>query len=39
MNSKTDYIKKFDGVDIVFGGLPCQGFLVAGKMNPEDIHS
>jgi DNA (cytosine-5)-methyltransferase 1 len=39
INSKTDYIKKFDGVDIVFGGPPCQGFSVAGKMNPEDMRS
>jgi DNA (cytosine-5)-methyltransferase 1 len=39
INSKTDYIKKFDGVDIVFGGPPCQGFSVAGKMNPADMRS
>ena len=35
----NNYIKKFDGVDIVFGGPPCQGFSVAGKMNPADLRS
>lgn len=27
------------GVDVVFGGPPCQGFSVAGKMNPDDERS
>lgn len=27
------------GVDLVFGGPPCQGFSVAGKMDPEDERS
>lgn len=27
------------GVDVVFGGPPCQGFSVAGKMDPEDERS
>lgn len=26
-------------VDVVFGGPPCQGFSVAGKMDPEDPRS
>jgi DNA (cytosine-5)-methyltransferase 1 len=26
-------------VDVVFGGPPCQGFSVAGKMDPEDERS
>jgi len=26
-------------VDLVFGGPPCQGFSVAGKMNPDDERS
>lgn len=26
-------------IDIVFGGPPCQGFSVAGKMDPEDERS
>ncbi len=29
----------FEGIDIVFGGPPCQGFSVAGKMNPDDPRS
>jgi DNA (cytosine-5)-methyltransferase 1 len=32
-------IRRFEGVDIVFGGPPCQGFSVAGKMNPGDTRS
>lgn len=26
-------------IDLVFGGPPCQGFSVAGKMNPDDPRS
>lgn len=32
-------LKDFKGTDIVFGGPPCQGFSVAGKMNPDDPRS
>lgn len=32
-------LKKFQGIDVVFGGPPCQGFSVAGKMNPSDPRS
>lgn len=32
-------LKKFKGTDIIFGGPPCQGFSVAGKMNPNDERS
>lgn len=28
-----------EGIDVVFGGPPCQGFSVAGKMDPEDPRS
>jgi DNA (cytosine-5)-methyltransferase 1 len=28
--------RQFEGVDLVFGGPPCQGFSVAGKMDPQD---
>ena len=27
------------GIDVVFGGPPCQGFSVAGKMDPDDPRS
>ena len=26
-----DKLRRFSGVDVVFGGPPCQGFSVAGK--------
>ncbi len=32
-------ISKYKGVDLVFGGPPCQGFSVAGKMDPDDERS
>lgn len=32
-------LKSYKGTDIVFGGPPCQGFSVAGKMNPDDPRS
>lgn len=37
-----DYIEELDryqGIDVVFGGPPCQGFSVAGKMDPNDERS
>jgi DNA (cytosine-5)-methyltransferase 1 len=32
-------LKRFEGVDLVFGGPPCQGFSVAGKMDATDARS
>lgn len=32
-------LKSLKGTDIVFGGPPCQGFSVAGKMDPKDQRS
>ena len=34
-----DGLHRFQGVDVVFGGPPCQGFSVAGKMDPDDVRS
>ena len=39
INQNLTSICQFKGVDIVFGGPPCQGFSVAGKMNPDDPRS
>lgn len=32
-------LKHVQGIDLLFGGPPCQGFSVAGKMDPTDPRS
>lgn len=32
-------LETLKGIDVVFGGPPCQGFSVAGKMDPADARS
>lgn len=32
-------LHSYTGIDVVFGGPPCQGFSVAGKMDPDDPRS
>lgn len=39
INNIMDKLDGFRGVDLVFGGPPCQGFSVAGKMDPDDERS
>lgn len=39
LTEHIDELKEYSGVDIVFGGPPCQGFSVAGKMDPNDERS
>lgn len=39
INFVMDSLDRFKGVDFVFGGPPCQGFSVAGKMDPDDDRS
>ncbi len=34
-----DRLDGYRGCDLVFGGPPCQGFSVAGKMDPDDTRS
>lgn len=37
--SQLDHLSTLRGVDCVFGGPPCQGFSVAGKMDLDDERS
>ncbi len=39
INNVIDTLEEFRGADFVFGGPPCQGFSVAGKMDPDDERS
>lgn len=39
INDHIHELSAFRGVDVVFGGPPCQGFSVAGKMDPDDTRS
>ncbi|MEI7869055.1 MAG: DNA cytosine methyltransferase [Candidatus Methylumidiphilus sp.] len=39
INLLRDGLAIYNGVDLVFGGPPCQGFSVAGKMDADDPRS
>lgn len=39
INNILESLDEYNDIDIVFGGPPCQGFSVAGKMDPDDDRS
>ena len=39
VNDHISGLDRFGDVDVLFGGPPCQGFSVAGKMDPNDPRS
>lgn len=39
INDYIESLKEYAGATVVFGGPPCQGFSVAGKMDPDDPRS
>jgi DNA (cytosine-5)-methyltransferase 1 len=39
IHNVMNQLDQYKNIDIVFGGPPCQGFSVAGKMDPDDERS
>lgn len=39
LDKNLDYFNDITGIDLIFGGPPCQGFSVAGKMDVDDPRS
>lgn len=39
INEYVSELSRYKGIDCVFGGPPCQGFSVAGHMDPNDDRS
>ncbi|MEM9215969.1 MAG: DNA cytosine methyltransferase [Cyanobacteria bacterium P01_F01_bin.150] len=39
INHCLEALEEYTGIDVIFGGPPCQGFSVAGKMEADDPRS